>query len=118
MMTKTYINPELFCVYWTANILSIFIILRVIEVINDQVQLTLLQYYNVKFHVTVLSDYAITMPHVCLMACVNLCLQVIDLNEIFAPIPLFKIIFHTQDSYYIQFEALALVYFRIQFLRL
>lgn len=54
MMTKMHINPELFCIYWTANILSIFIILHVIEVINDQVQLTLLQYYNIKFHVTVL----------------------------------------------------------------
>jgi len=84
----------------------------------NKVQLTLLQYYNIKFPVTVLSDYAITMPCVCLMACVNLCLEVIDLNEFFAPIPLFKIVFQTQDSYYIQFEALTLVYLRIQFLGL
>lgn len=67
---------------------------------------------------TVLSDDAITMPHVCLMACVNLFPEVIDLNEFFAPIPLSKIVLHTQDSYYIQFEALALVYLRIQFLGL
>jgi len=51
----------------------------------NKVQLTLLHYYNIKFPVTVLSDYGITMPYVCLMACVNLCREVIDLNEVFAP---------------------------------
>lgn len=58
--------------------------------INDQVQLTVLQYYNIKFHVTVLSDDAITMPHVCLMACVNLFPEVIDLSEFFCPHPTFQ----------------------------
>jgi len=36
MMTKKYINRELFCIYWTAKILSILIILHIIEVINEQ----------------------------------------------------------------------------------
>ena len=75
----------------------------------NEVHLTLFQYCNIKFLVTVLSDYAITMPRVCLVACVNLCLGVINLNEFFAPIPLFKKVFQTQDSYYIRFEVLALV---------
>jgi hypothetical protein len=77
-----------------------------------------LQDCNIKFYVTVLSDYAITMRRVCLMACVNLCLEVIDLNEFFASIPPFKIVFQTEHSYCIQCEALALMYLGIKFLGL
>jgi len=69
----------------------------------NKVQLTVLQDCNIKFHVTVLSDYAIIMPRVCLMACVKLCREVTDLNDFFALIQLFKIVFQTQDSYCIQF---------------